>query len=62
VNWIDLAQVRVRWRAILNKVTNLLVSIKCEKFIHWLKNDQLLRIDPPSLCELFGVVFVLVWA
>jgi hypothetical protein len=29
VDWIDLAQDRYRWRALVNSVMNLRVSIKC---------------------------------
>jgi hypothetical protein len=33
MDWIDLAQDSDRWRAVVNVVMNLPVSIKCEEFL-----------------------------
>jgi hypothetical protein len=33
MNWIDLAQDSDRWRAVVNMVMNLPVSIKCGEFL-----------------------------
>ena len=37
MGWIDLAQDRDRWRALVNLVMNLLGSIKCGEFLDWLR-------------------------
>jgi len=34
VDWIDPAQDRDRWRAVVNVVMNLRVSIKCGEYLH----------------------------
>jgi hypothetical protein len=33
IDWIDLAQGRDRWRALVNSFMNLWVSIKCGEFL-----------------------------
>jgi hypothetical protein len=33
MDWIDMAQVRDRWRALVNAVMNLRGSTKCEEFL-----------------------------
>jgi hypothetical protein len=47
MDWIDLAQDRDQWRALLNTVMNLQVpssgSIKCWGFLEWLCNWQLVK-------------------
>jgi hypothetical protein len=36
MDWIDLTQDRYRWRALVNKVGNLGVNMKCGEFLDWL--------------------------
>ena len=36
-DWIELAQDRVRWRALVKAVMNIRGSIKCGEFLEWLK-------------------------
>jgi hypothetical protein len=36
-NWIDPAQDRDKWRAVVKAARNFCGSIKCEKFIDWLR-------------------------
>ena len=36
MDWIELAQYRDRWRALVNTVMNLRISIKCGEFLDWL--------------------------
>jgi phenylalanine-4-hydroxylase len=38
MDWIDLAQERDRWQALVNKVMNLWASIKCGEFLDYLRN------------------------
>jgi hypothetical protein len=42
-DWIDLAQDMDQWRALVNTVMNLRVSLKCWEFSEWPQNWQLLR-------------------
>jgi hypothetical protein len=42
-DWIDLAEDRDQWRALLYMVMNFSVSIKCWEVLEWLHNWQLLR-------------------
>jgi hypothetical protein len=39
VDWIDLAQDRNRWRALVNSVLNLQGSMKCWETIEWLTSS-----------------------
>jgi hypothetical protein len=38
VDWIDMAQSRDQWRALVNTVIELSVSIKCREVLEWLQN------------------------
>jgi hypothetical protein len=38
VDWIGLAKAKDKWRALVNAVMNLRVSIKCQGTIEWLHN------------------------
>jgi hypothetical protein len=37
MDWIELAQVRDRWRALVNAAMNLPFPIKCGEFVDYLK-------------------------
>jgi hypothetical protein len=41
--WIDLAQDRDQWRALMNAAIVTLGSIKCWEVFEWLHNWQLLK-------------------
>jgi hypothetical protein len=43
MEWIDLAQDRDHWRALVNTVMNLRFPLKCWQVPEWLHNWQLLR-------------------
>jgi hypothetical protein len=42
MDWIDLAQDRDQWRALVNTEMNLSGSLKCWEVPEWLRNLQLL--------------------
>jgi hypothetical protein len=43
VDWIDMAQDRDHWRALVIMVLNLRVYIKCWEVLEWLHNWRLLK-------------------
>jgi hypothetical protein len=43
MDWIYMAQDRDQWRALVNTVMNLRVSLKCWQIVEWLHNWQLLK-------------------
>jgi hypothetical protein len=43
MDWIDLAQHRDRWRALVKTVMNLRVPYNAGLFLEWLRNWQLLK-------------------
>jgi hypothetical protein len=43
VDWIDMAQDRYQWRALLNTILNLRGSIKCWEVLEWLHSWRLLK-------------------
>jgi len=45
MDWIEVAQSRNRWRALVNAVMNLSGSIKCGEFLDWLQNCLVLKKD-----------------
>jgi hypothetical protein len=42
-DWIDMAQDRDQWRALVNTVLNLQGSIKCWELLEWMHNWRLLK-------------------
>jgi hypothetical protein len=45
MDWFELAEGRDRWRAHVNAVMKLWVSLKCGEFLDWLQTGQLLKTD-----------------
>jgi hypothetical protein len=43
MDWIDVAQDRDQWKALVNTVMNLRVFVKCLEVLEWLHNWQLLK-------------------
>jgi hypothetical protein len=43
MDWIDLAQDRGQWRALVNTAMKLSGTVKCWEVLEWLHNWQLLR-------------------
>jgi hypothetical protein len=43
IDWIDVAQDREQWRALVNTVMNLRGSIKCWEVLAWLHNWRFLK-------------------
>jgi hypothetical protein len=61
MNWIDLAEDREQWKALVNTIMNLSGSMKCWAVLEWLHNWRLLK--KGSHCQLHVVSYLcfLIW-
>jgi hypothetical protein len=48
MDWIDLAQDRDRWQALVNCGNEPSGSMRCGKFLDWLETSWLLKKDPAA--------------